>query len=95
MDKKPMASIMEPSTRPANAKQFAEEFKRDKVRLVTEGRYSFKAAAGGRRVLCLRQLARGNRSQRPFTLFTLERHDSNSANLVRSQCGGTNGECGF
>ena len=45
MDKKPPSSIAEPTTRPAKAKRFPEEFKRDAVRLVTEERYSFKAAA--------------------------------------------------
>jgi transposase len=45
MDKKPMPAIVEPSTRPAGARRFPDEFKRDAVRLITEERYTFKAAA--------------------------------------------------
>ena len=45
MDKKPMSAVAEPSTRSANARRFSDEFKRDAVRLITEERYTFKAAA--------------------------------------------------
>jgi transposase-like protein len=45
MDKKPMPPVVEPSTRSPGAGRFSEEFKRDAVRLITEERYTFKAAA--------------------------------------------------
>jgi len=40
-----MSTVAEPSTRSANARRFSDEFKRDAVRLITEERYTFKAAA--------------------------------------------------
>ena len=45
MDKKPMPAMVEPSTRSVGARRFPDEFKRDAVRLITEERYTFKAAA--------------------------------------------------
>lgn len=45
MEKKPIPTVGEPSTRSATARRFSEDFKRDAVRLITEEHYSFKAAA--------------------------------------------------
>jgi transposase len=45
MEKKPIPTVGEPSTRPAAARRFSEDFKRDAVRLITDERYSVKAAA--------------------------------------------------
>lgn len=45
MDKKHMPTVVEPSTRSAGARRFPDEFKRDAVRLISEERYTFKAAA--------------------------------------------------
>jgi len=45
MDKKPMPPVVEASTRSGGARRFPDEFKRDAVRLSTEERYTFKAAA--------------------------------------------------
>jgi len=45
MDKKPIPAVAEPSTRSATLRRFPDEFKRDAVRLITEERYTFKAAA--------------------------------------------------
>jgi transposase len=45
MSKKPMSAIVETASRSASARRYSEEFKRDAVRLVTEERYTFKAAA--------------------------------------------------
>ena len=45
MDKKPVPTVAGPSTRSARTQRFPEEFKRDAVRLITEQRYTFKAAA--------------------------------------------------
>ena len=45
MEKKPIPTVGELSTRSATARRFSEDFKRDAVRLITEEHYSVKAAA--------------------------------------------------
>jgi transposase-like protein len=55
MDKKPTSAVAEPSRRSSKAKRFADEFKRDAVRLVSEERYTFKAAAAAVGVSVLNQ----------------------------------------
>jgi transposase len=45
MDKKPLPAVAEPLTRSAGARRFSDEFKHDAVRLISEERYTFKAAA--------------------------------------------------
>jgi len=45
MSKKPVAEVVEPTPGAAQARRFTEEFKRESVRLVTEERYTFVAAA--------------------------------------------------
>ena len=45
MDKKPIPAVEERSGRLRSVRRFPEEFKRDAVRLITEERYTFKAAA--------------------------------------------------
>lgn len=45
MSKKPVPSATEQATQPASGKRYLDDFKRDAVRLVTEERYTFKAAA--------------------------------------------------
>ena len=45
MSKKPVPMASEQAVSPASGKRYLDEFKRDAVRLVTEERYTFKAAA--------------------------------------------------
>ena len=45
MSKKPMPIASEQATQSASGRRYLDEFKRDAVRLVTEERYTFKAAA--------------------------------------------------
>ena len=45
MSKKPASVASEQATQSASGKRYLDEFKRDAVRLVTEERYTFKAAA--------------------------------------------------
>jgi transposase len=45
MSKKPASVASEQATHSASGKRYLDEFKRDAVRLVTEERYTFKAAA--------------------------------------------------
>ena len=45
MSKKPVPIATEQATQSASGKRYLDEFKRDAVRLVTEERYTFKAAA--------------------------------------------------
>ena len=45
MSKKPASVALEQATQSASGKRYLDEFKRDAVRLVTQERYTFKAAA--------------------------------------------------
>jgi transposase len=45
MSKKPVPIALEQATQSASGKRYLDDFKRDAVRLVTEERYKFKAAA--------------------------------------------------
>jgi transposase len=45
MSKKPVLIATEQATQSASGKRYLDDFKRDAVRLVTEERYTFKAAA--------------------------------------------------
>ena len=45
MSKQSVPAIVEPSAPSPQARRFSEEFKRDSVRLVTDEKYSFQAAA--------------------------------------------------
>jgi transposase len=45
MDKKPIPTVGKPARRSATGRRFSDEFKRDAVRLISEERYTFKAAA--------------------------------------------------
>ena len=45
MSKKPVPIASEQATQSASGRRYLDEFKRDAVRLVTEERYTFKAAA--------------------------------------------------
>ena len=45
MSKKPVPIATEPTTLSGSGKRYLDDFKRDAVRLVTEERYTFKAAA--------------------------------------------------
>ena len=45
MSKQPVPAVVEPSVPSPQARRFSEEFKRDSVRLVTDEKYSFQAAA--------------------------------------------------
>jgi len=45
MSKKPASVASEQATQSASGKRYLDEFKRDAVRLVTQERYTFKAAA--------------------------------------------------
>ena len=45
MSKTPVPKAVEPATQPAGGKRYSDDFKRDAVRLITEERYTFTAAA--------------------------------------------------
>jgi transposase len=45
MSKKPVPIASEQATQSVSGKRYLDEFKRDAVRLITEERYTFKAAA--------------------------------------------------
>ena len=45
MSKKPASVALEQATQSASGKRYLDDFKRDAVRLVTQERYTFKAAA--------------------------------------------------
>ena len=45
MSKKPVPIVVEQAPQPVGGKRYSDDFKRDAVRLVTEERYTFKAAA--------------------------------------------------
>ena len=45
MRKKPVSPAAESTTSPASGKRYSEDFKRDAVRLISEERYTFQAAA--------------------------------------------------
>ena len=45
MSKQSVPAVVEPSVPSPKARRFSDEFKRDSVRLVTDERYSFQAAA--------------------------------------------------
>ena len=45
MSKKPVPIVAEQATQTVSGKRYSDDFKRDAVRLVTEERYTFKAAA--------------------------------------------------
>jgi transposase-like protein len=45
MSKKPMPIASEQAPQSASGKRYLDDFKRDAVRLVTEERYTFQAAA--------------------------------------------------
>ena len=45
MGKKPASVALEQATQSASGKRYLDDFKRDAVRLVTQERYTFKAAA--------------------------------------------------
>ena len=45
MSKKPVPNAAEPVTQSASGKRYSDDFKRDAVRLITQERYTFAAAA--------------------------------------------------